>query len=79
MLQVEAFAGDNNLWIDEFSKAFQKMIESGYSDTELLDIDEMALEYQTMWGPDNSTAVALAPALSAVPIMTAFSIASLFN
>ena len=27
---VDAFADDNNLWIDEFSKAFQKMIESGW-------------------------------------------------
>ena len=27
---VANFAEDNNLWIDEFSKAFQKMIESGW-------------------------------------------------
>ena len=27
---VDAFADDNNLWIDEFSKAFQKMIENGW-------------------------------------------------
>ena len=28
---MQDFASDNSLWIDEFSKAFEKMIESGWS------------------------------------------------
>ena len=28
---MQDFANDNSLWIDEFSKAFEKMIESGWS------------------------------------------------
>ena len=28
---MQDFANDNSLWIDEFSKAFEKMIESGWT------------------------------------------------
>ena len=70
-LQVTAFASDNNLWIDEFSKAFQKMIGSGYAEGELLNITSIAVEAQRMWGPDNSTAAALGSSSHVLPIMAA--------
>ena len=69
--QVTTFASDNNLWIDEFSKAFQKMIGSGYEDGELLNITSIAVEAQRMWGPDNSTAAALGSSSHVFPIMAA--------
>ena len=58
---VDAFADDNNLWIDEFSKAFEKMIESGWEGQlkEVDSDDEDCRAMPTLPTTTSTTAVAV--------------------
>lgn len=42
------------MWMDEFSKAFQKMIEHGW-EGQLHEIGGIEALSQRQWGPDNMT------------------------